>query len=245
MRSPLMPLALFKVRNLAVADIVGVLWAASMFTWFFLSALYMQLVLEYSPLQIGLAFLPSNLIMAAFSIGLSAKLVIRYGFRAPLAVGLGLAVTRPAAVRTRSGRRQLRRRHPPEHDLARLRRGHGLQPGAARSDERRGAGGIGPRLGHRQHVVHDGRCARPRGSRERRRVAHRQPSRFGRGCAGCAHRRLPRRIPGRRDLCSRGGCDRRRVPGEQAGRLARTSSRRQTALSRQPRRTRSRYPRVV
>jgi EmrB/QacA subfamily drug resistance transporter len=90
-RSPLMPLALFKVRNLAIADVVGVLWAASMFTWFFLSALYMQLVLDYSPLQIGLAFLPSNLIMGAFSIGLSAKLVIRYGFRAPLAIGLGLA----------------------------------------------------------------------------------------------------------------------------------------------------------
>jgi MFS family permease len=62
-----------------------------MFTWFFLSALYMQLVLDYSPLQVGLAFLPSNLIMGAFSIGLSAKLVIRYGFRAPLATGLGLA----------------------------------------------------------------------------------------------------------------------------------------------------------
>jgi EmrB/QacA subfamily drug resistance transporter len=90
-RSPLMPLALFKLRNLVTADIVGVLWAASMFTWFFLSALYMQFVLGYSPLQIGLAFLPSNLIMGAFSIGLSAKLVMRYGFRAPLATGLGLA----------------------------------------------------------------------------------------------------------------------------------------------------------
>ena len=89
--SPLMPLALFKLRNLATADVVGVLWAASMFTWFFLSALYMQLVLGYTPLQIGLAFLPSNLIMGAFSIGLSARLVLRYGFRAPLAVGLGLA----------------------------------------------------------------------------------------------------------------------------------------------------------
>jgi MFS family permease len=51
----------------------------------------MQLVLGYSPLQIGLAFLPANLIMMAFSIGLSAKLVMRFGFRAPLATGLGLA----------------------------------------------------------------------------------------------------------------------------------------------------------
>jgi EmrB/QacA subfamily drug resistance transporter len=90
-KSPLVPLALFKLRNLATADVVGVLWAASMFTWFFLSALYMQLVLGYSPLQIGLAFLPANLIMMAFSIGLSAKLVMRFGFRAPLATGLGFA----------------------------------------------------------------------------------------------------------------------------------------------------------
>jgi EmrB/QacA subfamily drug resistance transporter len=89
--SPLMPLRLFRLRNMATADIVGVLWAAAMFAWFFMSALYMQLVLGYSPLEIGLAFLPANLIMAAFSIGLSAKLVMRFGFRAPLATGLGLA----------------------------------------------------------------------------------------------------------------------------------------------------------
>jgi len=56
-----------------------------------LSALYLQLVLGYSPLQVGLAFLPGNLIMAVFSLGLSAKLVMRFGIRAPLATGLGLA----------------------------------------------------------------------------------------------------------------------------------------------------------
>jgi EmrB/QacA subfamily drug resistance transporter len=89
--SPLMPLRLFRTRNMATADVVGVLWAAAMFAWFFMSALYMQLVLGYSPLQIGLAFLPANLIMAVFSIGLSAKLVMRFGFRAPLATGLMLA----------------------------------------------------------------------------------------------------------------------------------------------------------
>ncbi|HEX4526006.1 MAG TPA: DHA2 family efflux MFS transporter permease subunit [Gaiellaceae bacterium] len=88
---PLVPLGLFRRRNVATANIVGVLWAAAMFAWFFLSALYLQLVLGYSPLQVGLAFLPANLIMGAFSIGLSAKLVMRFGFRRPLAVGLGLA----------------------------------------------------------------------------------------------------------------------------------------------------------
>lgn len=89
--APLMPLAVFRHRNLSVANIVGILWAASMFALFFLSALYLQLVLHYSPLQVGLAFLPGNLIMMAFSLGLSAKLVLRYGFRKPLAFGLGVA----------------------------------------------------------------------------------------------------------------------------------------------------------
>ncbi|HJT99119.1 MAG TPA: DHA2 family efflux MFS transporter permease subunit [Rhodanobacteraceae bacterium] len=89
--SPLMPLGLFRLRNVAVSNVVGVLWAAAMFAWFFLSALYMQLVLGYAPMQVGIAFLPSNLIMAAFSLGLSAKIVMRFGIRAPLAVGLLLA----------------------------------------------------------------------------------------------------------------------------------------------------------
>ena len=90
-RSPIVPLGLFKHRNISVSNIVGVLWAAAMFAWFFLSALYLQLVLGYSPLEVGLSFLPANLIMGAFSIGLSAKLVMRFGFRKPLATGLLLA----------------------------------------------------------------------------------------------------------------------------------------------------------
>ena len=89
--APLVPLGLFRLRNLAVSNVVGVLWAAAMFAWFFLSALYLQLVLGYSPLEVGLAFLPGNLIMAVFSLGLSARLVMRFGIRAPLGVGLGLA----------------------------------------------------------------------------------------------------------------------------------------------------------
>ncbi|WP_238913382.1 MFS transporter [Achromobacter insolitus] len=89
--SPLMPLGLFRLRNVATANVVGVLWAAGMFAWFFVSALYMQLVLGYSPMEVGLAFLPANLIMAAFSLGLSAKLVMRFGIRAPLATGLFIA----------------------------------------------------------------------------------------------------------------------------------------------------------
>jgi EmrB/QacA subfamily drug resistance transporter len=88
--APLVPLGLFRLRNLATANVVGVLWAAAMFAWFFISALYMQLVLNYSALQVGLAFLPANLIMAAFSLGLSARIVMRYGLRLPLSGGLAL-----------------------------------------------------------------------------------------------------------------------------------------------------------
>ncbi|CAB3727387.1 Multidrug resistance protein Stp [Achromobacter deleyi] len=89
--APLMPLGLFRLRNVATANVVGVLWAAAMFAWFFVSALYMQLVLRYDAMQVGLAFLPANLIMAAFSLGLSAKLVMRFGIRGPLTTGLLLA----------------------------------------------------------------------------------------------------------------------------------------------------------
>jgi len=89
--SPLVPLRLFRLRNVAVSNVVGVLWAGAMFAWFFLSALYLQLVLGYTPLEVGLAFLPGNIIMGILSIGLSARLVMRFGIRLPLAVGLGLA----------------------------------------------------------------------------------------------------------------------------------------------------------
>jgi EmrB/QacA subfamily drug resistance transporter len=100
---PLMPLSLFRLRNLATANVVGVLWAAAMFAWFFISALYLQLVLGYTPMQVGLSFLPANLIMAVFSVGLSARFVVRFGLRIPLACGLllgalGLALFARAPV---------------------------------------------------------------------------------------------------------------------------------------------------
>ena len=89
--APLVPLGLFRVKTVAAANILGVFWAAAMFAWFFLSALYMQTVLGYDPMQIGLAFLPSNLIMAAFSIWLSAKMVMRFGIRMPIVAGMLLS----------------------------------------------------------------------------------------------------------------------------------------------------------
>jgi EmrB/QacA subfamily drug resistance transporter len=89
--SPLMPLGLIRLRNVATANVVGVLWAAAMFAWFFLSALYLQLVLDYSPLQVGLAFLAGNVVMGILSVSVSAKLVMRFGIKPPLSIGLLVA----------------------------------------------------------------------------------------------------------------------------------------------------------
>ncbi|MEQ6437006.1 DHA2 family efflux MFS transporter permease subunit [Comamonas sp. w2-DMI] len=88
---PLVPLELFRRRNICISNICAVLWSAGMFAWFFMSALYLQQVLGYTPMQVGLAFLPANLVMAALSLGWSARLVMRFGIRAPLAAGLLLA----------------------------------------------------------------------------------------------------------------------------------------------------------
>ncbi|HEU4977511.1 MAG TPA: DHA2 family efflux MFS transporter permease subunit [Solirubrobacteraceae bacterium] len=90
-QAPLMPLRVLRLRNVAVANTCGVLWAAAMFAWFFLSALYLQLVLHYDPLHVGLAFLPGNVVMGVLSVRFSARLVMRFGIRPPLGVGLLIA----------------------------------------------------------------------------------------------------------------------------------------------------------
>ncbi|MBX8575471.1 MFS transporter [Pseudomonas cichorii] len=88
---PLIPVRLFRSRNLTTANFIGMLWATSMFAWFFLCALYLQQVLDYSPLEVGLAFLPANLVMALCSLLLSSRVIIRYGAKLPLVLGLALA----------------------------------------------------------------------------------------------------------------------------------------------------------
>jgi MFS family permease len=87
--SPLVPLGLFRNRNVSVANVTGVLMAAGLFAYFFLSALYLQNVLGYTPLEVGFAYLPSMIIWGATSL-YSDKLVMRFGIKPPLVVGLGL-----------------------------------------------------------------------------------------------------------------------------------------------------------
>jgi EmrB/QacA subfamily drug resistance transporter len=89
--TPLMPLGILRRRNFAVSNAVCALWAAACCGWFFFSALYMQLVLGYGPMQFGLAFLPVSIIVATFSLGVTEKLVTRLGIRGPLGMGMLLS----------------------------------------------------------------------------------------------------------------------------------------------------------
>ena len=88
--SPLMPLGVFRNRNVSASNVLGVLMAAGMFAYFFFSALYLQLVLGYTPLEVGLAYLPGTVVWGASSLLLSDRLVMRFGIKPPLFAGLGL-----------------------------------------------------------------------------------------------------------------------------------------------------------
>jgi len=87
---PLMPLRLFHSRNVSGANVVMALLVVGMFGIFFLGALYMQLVLGYEPLEVGLAFLPGSLLMGVLSFGFTDKLNMRFGPRNVLIAGLSL-----------------------------------------------------------------------------------------------------------------------------------------------------------
>ncbi|HEX6667496.1 MAG TPA: MFS transporter [Solirubrobacterales bacterium] len=90
--NPLMPLRLFRSRNVSGANVLQALLVAGMFGMFFLGALYLQKVLDYSPLDVGLAFLPTTLVMGTLSLGFSEKLIMRFGPRTTLIPGICLVV---------------------------------------------------------------------------------------------------------------------------------------------------------
>ncbi|GAA1617637.1 MFS transporter [Kribbella alba] len=90
--NPLVPLRIFKSRNLTGANLIQALSASGMFGVFFLGSLYLQRVLGYDALEIGLAFLPTTVVMGLLSVRYSEKLVMRFGPRRPLIGGLALIV---------------------------------------------------------------------------------------------------------------------------------------------------------
>ncbi len=87
---PLMPLRVFRSRGVAGSNIVQFVGAGGMFGSFFLGALYLQHVLGYDPLEIGLAFLPVTVLMGALSVGYTERLVTRFGAQQVMLPGLVL-----------------------------------------------------------------------------------------------------------------------------------------------------------
>jgi EmrB/QacA subfamily drug resistance transporter len=89
-RNPLIPLRIFRSRNVSGANVIQALTVAGMFGMFFLGALYLQRVLGYDALQTGLAFLPCTLIMGVITIRYSEPLIMRFGAKTTLLPGLAL-----------------------------------------------------------------------------------------------------------------------------------------------------------
>jgi EmrB/QacA subfamily drug resistance transporter len=89
-KTPLIPLRIFRSRNVSGANVVQALLVAGMFGMFFLGALYMERVLGYDPLQIGLAFLPATIIMGTISLKFSEPLIMKFGPKKTLIPALSL-----------------------------------------------------------------------------------------------------------------------------------------------------------
>jgi EmrB/QacA subfamily drug resistance transporter len=89
--TPLMPLRLFRSRNVTGANLVMALLVVGFFGMFFLGALYLQRILGYNPLEVGLAFLPSCIVMGTLSLGYAEKLIMGVGAKAALVAGLAFA----------------------------------------------------------------------------------------------------------------------------------------------------------
>jgi EmrB/QacA subfamily drug resistance transporter len=90
--NPLMPLRLFRVPNVAGANIVQALLVVGMFGIFFLGALYLQRVLGYSALEVGLAYLPLTIVMGTMSFRFTGQLNLRFGPEATLLPAMGFVI---------------------------------------------------------------------------------------------------------------------------------------------------------
>ena len=101
--TPLLPLRIFRSRTVTAANLTQAMMIAGLFGMFFLGALYLQRVLGYGPIGVGLAFLPVALAIAVLSLGFTARLIIRVGAIRTLVCGLvlvaaGLLLYRGAPV---------------------------------------------------------------------------------------------------------------------------------------------------
>jgi EmrB/QacA subfamily drug resistance transporter len=87
-RNPLIPLRIFRSRNVAGANLIQALSVSGMFAMFFLGTLYLERILAYDTLEIGFAFLPTTIVMGVMSVRYSERLIMRFGPRNALLPGL-------------------------------------------------------------------------------------------------------------------------------------------------------------
>jgi EmrB/QacA subfamily drug resistance transporter len=83
---PLLPLSLFKIRNVSGGNITALAIASTLFSMFFFVTLYLQEVLHYSPVKTGLSFLPITFIIGIVS-GVVSKYIGKVGYKPFLVVG--------------------------------------------------------------------------------------------------------------------------------------------------------------
>jgi EmrB/QacA subfamily drug resistance transporter len=89
---PLVPLSIFKIRNVAGANALSMPVTAGMMGMFFLLSYYIQSVMHYNPVQTGLAFLPFPIILGVIS-NIVPRFVPKYGFKPFLIAGTTLLFT--------------------------------------------------------------------------------------------------------------------------------------------------------
>ena len=198
--NPIMPLRILRVPGLVSTSVVRGLLATGLFSTFFLGALYLERVRGYNALRTGVAFLPLSLIVGAFSAGITAYLMGRFGARRVMLPGLvftfaGLLLLARLGEHTRVLPRHVLRPADPRAGC-----GHGVHPAARDRDGTRAERGRGPRLGHRQRLAADVGGDRPGRARDGLDQPRAHAAERGAQPAQRAHERLPAGLPGRRRL---------------------------------------------
>lgn len=89
-KAPIMPLRVFRSRTVVVTNLLSVLNAVAFFGWFFFSPLYVQGILGHTSLETGMSFVPAMFTMAVLSLGVTARVVGRFGPKRPMVTGMVL-----------------------------------------------------------------------------------------------------------------------------------------------------------
>ena len=195
--NPLMPLYLFRSRNVSGANLVQALMVVGMFGMFFLGALYMQRILGYDALEVGLAYLPLTVVMGAMSFRFTGQLSLKYGARATLIPAMAFMVAGLLLLaRTPVDATYVADLLPPMILI-----GLGCRARLPLADDAGDVGRhrarLGTGVGARQHERPGGRRDRPGGTRHLCDPAHRCPARRWRDRRGGTQLRVSPCLPDR------------------------------------------------